>query len=134
MGFELPVEIVEDNAGLDHAAPAGDIEFQQAIEILRAIDHERFIDRLPALRCSAPARENADALGPCERDSAFGLRDRARQNETERHDLVVRGVGRVTAAAKGIEVNLARYFRLQPTFEARQERDGHRHMSSNLMG
>jgi hypothetical protein len=31
-------------------------------------------------------------------------------------------------------VNLARYFRLQPTFEARQERDGHKHMSSNLMG
>ena len=54
--FKLAVEIVEHDAGLDDAAPARHVEINDAVEILGAIDHQRMIDRLAALRGATAAR------------------------------------------------------------------------------
>ena len=66
---ELAVEIVEHDAGLDAAASAGHIEIEHAIEMLRAVDHQRIVDRLSGLRES---RRRARArLTPSSRASAI---------------------------------------------------------------
>ena len=49
MRLEPAVELVENDAGLDHTAPAGHIELDQVVEIFRAVDDERGIDCLPRL-------------------------------------------------------------------------------------
>jgi len=54
--LELAIEVIEHDAGLDHAAPACHIEIEDAIEIFRAVDHEGMVDGLAALRRSAAAR------------------------------------------------------------------------------
>jgi hypothetical protein len=42
----------------------------------------------------------------------------ARRDYADRHDLVMRGVGGVTAAIKAVEMHIAAQFGLQPTFQA----------------
>ena len=40
-GLQLPVEIVEHDARLDPGAAAGDVEIEDAVEMLRAVDDDR---------------------------------------------------------------------------------------------
>ena len=54
--LELAVEVVEHDAGLDHAGAAFDVERQDPVQVLREIDHEAVIDGLAALRGAAAAR------------------------------------------------------------------------------
>src|SRR5262245_29830027 len=49
MGFELAVEIVEHDAGLDADPAAGDVEIENFIEMPGAVDDDRMIHRLPGL-------------------------------------------------------------------------------------
>jgi len=125
MGLELPVELVEHDAGLDHAAGVGDIERDHMIEIFRAVDDERFVNRLSGLRSSAAARQHRDTLLSRQTNGALRLRDRARQNDAHRHDLVVRGVGRIAAAGEAIEPHLPGELRREPPFEPGQYGRGH---------
>ncbi len=106
--LEPAVELVEHDAGLDHAAPAGDVELEDVVEMFRAVDDQRRVDGLAALRGAAAARQHAHALLARDRDRALGLLDRARRHHAERHDLVVRGVGGVAAAGEAVERDLAR--------------------------
>ena len=125
MGLEPPVELIEHDAGLDHAAGVGDIELDDVIEIFRAVDDERFVDGLAGLRGPAAARQHRDAFLPGERDSPLGLCDRARQNDAHRHDLVVRGVGRIAAAGEAVEPHLAGELRPEPSFQPGPYDRGH---------
>ena len=120
--LELPVEIVEHDAGLDRAARALDVEIEDAGEIFGAIDHQRFADRLPGLRGAAAARQHGDAFGAGNADRPFGFFYRARGDHADRHDLVMRGVGRVAAAGEAVELHVPAQFGLQPPFQA-----GHYH-------
>src|SRR5262245_63145407 len=52
--LEAAIELVEHNAGLDHAAPAADVELDEMIEIFRAVDDERRIDGLTGRRGARP--------------------------------------------------------------------------------
>ena len=47
--IQLPVEIIKHDTRFDRAAPARDVELEDAAEMLRAIEHEAAIDRLAAL-------------------------------------------------------------------------------------
>ena len=60
MRLERAVEIVEHDAGLDRAAPVADVELDDPVEMLRAVDDQRRVHRLPALRGAAAARQHAD--------------------------------------------------------------------------
>src|SRR5262249_56644413 len=111
----------EHNAGLDHAAALGNIELDQPIEVLRAIDHQRGVDCLSGLRGAAAARRHADALLPRNRYRPIGVLYRAWRHYADRHDLVVRGIGRVAAAGKAVEHDIANALLPQAPFEPRHD-------------
>ena len=117
MRLELAIEIVEHDTGLDRAAGALDVEIQNAREIFRAIDDQRFPDRLSGLRRSAAARQKRCTLATRDRNGPIGFFNGARRDNAHRHDLIVRGVSGVTAARETVELNLTSQFGLQPPFQ-----------------
>ena len=116
--LELAVELVEHDAGLDHAAAAGDVELDHIVEIFRAVDDQRGVDGLAALRGAAAARRDRHALLPRDRNRPRRLVDAARRHHAHRHDLIVRGVGGVAAAAETVEHDLAGQFGFEAAFQA----------------
>src|SRR5260221_12225932 len=125
MRLEPAVELIENDAGLDHAAPAGHIELDQVVEIFRAVEDERGIDCLPGLRGSGAAREHAHALLARNRYRVLGCLGRTRRDDADRHDLVVRAVGRIAAARERVELDLTQEMRLEPPLEPRHDSLGH---------
>ena len=115
--FELPVEVVEHDAGFDRAALALDVEIEDAREIFRAIDDQRIADRLSGLRGAAAARQHLHAFGARDLDGLFGYLDGFRRDHTGRHDLIVRCIGRVAAAGEGIEPDIPAQLGLEPPFQ-----------------
>src|SRR3984893_5605927 len=73
--LEPAIELVEDNARLDGAAFARNIERDDLIEIFRAVDDEGRIDGLPGLRSTGASRQHAHALVAGKRKRAFRLLD-----------------------------------------------------------
>ena len=55
----------------------------------------------------------------------LGLGNRPRHDDAERHDLVVRRIGRVAAAGKAVEGDIAGNLGLEPAFQSRRQRGGH---------
>ena len=101
------------------------------VEIFGAVDHQRFADGLPGLRGSAAARQHADALGAGNSYRPFGFFYRARGDHADRHDLVMGGVGGVTAAGEAVELHVPAQFGLQPPFQAGHY---HRHGVVSFLG
>src|SRR6516225_12403203 len=95
------------------------------IEIFRAVDDERGIDGLPGLRGARSPRQHAHSLLARKRERVLGFFYRARGDDAERHDLVVRGVGGVAPARERVELHLAQEMRLEPPLEPRYDRWGH---------
>ena len=56
MFFELPVEVVEHDARLDHAGAVLDVERDDAVQMFGKVDDDAVIDGLAALRGAAAAR------------------------------------------------------------------------------
>ena len=105
--LELAVEIVEHDAGLDHAGTVLDIEREDPVQVFGEVDDDPFIDGLAALRGAAAARgdDSARILGDGERQQRLvhGPGD----HHAKGHDLVERGVGRIAAAIEGVEEHVA---------------------------
>ena len=119
--FQRAVEILEHDARFDHTAPAVDIQIDNAVEIFRAIDHQRRIHRLPALRGAAAARQNRDALLARNRNRPRRIVHGPRRHHSERHDLIMRGVGGVTPAGEAVEAHIARDLGFQPPLQPRPQ-------------
>ena len=117
MRFQNPVELIEHDARLDHAAPRRDIEREEAVEIFRAVDHEARIDRLAGLRGPRAARRHRDAFLARHGERSHGVVHRLRHDDAERHHLIMGGVGRVAAAREAVEGDLARHLAPQPSLE-----------------
>ncbi len=115
--LELAVEVVEHDAGLDHAGAALDVERQDAVQVLREIDHEAVIDGLAALRGAAAARGDLQPVVAGDRQRPQRLVHGPGHDHAGRHDLVERGVGGVAAAAEAVEQDVAGHFRAQAPFE-----------------
>src|SRR6266511_240929 len=125
MRLEPAIELVEHDARLDHTAPAGHVKLDQVVEIFRAVDNERGTDRLAGLRGARAPRQHADALLARNCQRMLRLLHRARRDDAERQDLVMRGVGRIAAARERVELHLAEEMRLEPPLEPRYDRLGH---------
>ena len=97
---ELPVEVVEHDAGFDHTSAVGNVERDNPVQVFGEIDDDAFIDRLSALRGAAAARGDDPPVVAGDRERPQRLVHRSRHHHAERHDLVERGVGRVTAAVE----------------------------------
>ena len=125
VGFEHAIEIIKHDAGLDHASPARHVELEHTGEMPRAIDHERVVDGLSALRGAAAAGQHADAFLACDRDRALGIGYASRHDDADRHHLIVRRVGRVAAAIVPAEQHVARDLGLQPPLQPGHYLRGH---------
>ena len=86
--FELPVEVVQHDARLDHARAVLDVERKDAVQVFREIDDDAVIDGLAALRGSAAARGDDPALIPRNRQRPQRLVHGAGNHDAGRHDLV----------------------------------------------
>ena len=106
--FELAVEVVEHDAGLDHADAVFDVEREDAVQVLGKVDDDPVVDGLAALRGAAAARGDDPALVPGDRKRPQRLVHGPGDHHAQGHDLVERGVGRVAAAVEGVEENVAR--------------------------
>src|SRR5919197_1219611 len=125
MRLEPAIELVEHDAGLDDAAAAGHVKLDDVVEIFRAVDDQRGIARLARLRSPRAPRQDADALLARNRQRMLCLLHRARRDDAERHDLVMRGIGRVAAARERVELHVSEEMRLEPPLEPRYDRLGH---------
>ena len=120
--LELTIEIVKHDPGLDRAALALDVEIQNAGQVFRAVHHQRLADGLPRLRGAAAARQHAHAVGAGNADRALGLFDGLGRDHAQRHDLIMRGVGRIAPAGEAVEPYFTTQLGLQPPFQT-----GHYH-------
>jgi hypothetical protein len=62
--LERGVQLVEHDAGLHACGACLGIDGQDAVEILRGIEHQAGADRLARLRGAAPARRQRHAVAP----------------------------------------------------------------------
>ena len=90
-----------------------------AVQMLGAVDDQRLVDGLPALRRAAAARQHADALLARQREARSASAIVARHDDAHRHHLVVGCVGGVAPAVEGVEQDLAGDLGLQPPLQAR---------------
>ena len=104
---KLAVEVVEHDAGFDHAGPVGDIEREEVVQMLRKIDDDPLIDGLAALRSAAAAGGDDSALVPDDGECPQRLVHGPGHHHAGGQDLVKGGVGRIAAAVEGIEENVA---------------------------
>ena len=117
MRLELAIEFVEHHARLDRAAARGDVEIDQLVEMARAIDDQRVVDGLSALRRAATARGDAHAVFSGDIDRPVGFFNRPRCDHTNRHDLIVRCIGGVAAAREIIKSSTIRQRRVELPFK-----------------
>ena len=84
-----------------------DVEREDAVQVFREIDDDAVIDGLAALRGAAAARGDDPPRIARDRERPQRLVHGAGHHHARRHDLVERGVGRIAAAAEGVEQHLA---------------------------
>jgi hypothetical protein len=113
MLLELAVEIIEHDTRLDHAAVVCDIERDDAVQMLREIDDDPVIHGLAALRGATAAWRDHLPGVTADRQRPQGLIHVPGNHHSRRHDLIKRGIGRIAAAVKRIEQNLAGDFAAQ---------------------
>ena len=107
--FELAVEIVEHDAGLDHANAVFDVEREDAVQMLGEVDDNSLVDGLAALRGAAAARSDDSALVPGDGKRPQRLVHGPGNHHAQGQYLVERGIGRITPAVEGVEENIARH-------------------------
>ncbi len=116
------VEAVEHHARLDQRAAPLDIDGEDAVHVLAAIDDEGAADGLAALRGAAAARQDRHALLAGDGERRRDVLLVARHDHAQRLDLVDRRIGAVAAAAERVEQHLAAQILPQPRRERRGAR------------
>ena len=106
--FELPVEVVEHDAGLDHARAVLDVERDDAVEVFGEVDDDAVIDGLAALRGAAAARRDDPPVVAGDRERPQRLVHGPGDHDPGGHDLIERGVGGIAAAVERVEEDVAR--------------------------
>ena len=86
--FQLAVQVVEHDAGFDHAGSRLDIERQDLVEVLGDVDDNAAVDRLAALRGAAAARGDDAASLARDGHRAQRIVHRARHHHAAWHDLI----------------------------------------------
>ena len=125
-GFKRRVQLVEHDAGLDPGGAALGVDLEHAVQVLAGVDDERGADRLAALRRAGAARQDRHAgVRRRPRRAQTASSARARHDDAERLDLVDRRIGRVAAAAPGVEQHFARELAAEACLEGVERRSGH---------
>ena len=109
---------VAHGAGLDAREARGGIERDDAVQVLRAVDDERDVHALAALRGAAAARQDRHAVLARERHRGDDVLHRAGEDDADRHLAIVRGVGGVRGARALVEAHFAGERGAQARFES----------------
>ena len=104
---QLGVELVQHDAGLDHAGPRRRIDADQAVAVLGPVDDHRHVARLPGQAGAAATGHHRRAVLPAHGDGRHRVVHGAGNHDADRYLAVVRGVGAVRAAAARVEPDLA---------------------------
>ena len=107
MLLELPVEVVEHDARLDHARAVLDVERDDAVEVFGEVDDDAVIDGLAALRGAAAARRDDPPVVAGDRQRPQRLVHGPGNHDPGGHDLIERGVGGIAAAVERVEEDVA---------------------------
>ena len=118
---QVGVEIVEHDAGLDARPAFVGVDLEDAIQVLRRVEHQAGADRLAGLRRAAAARRDRRAVLRRQFHHARHVLGRAWHDHADRLDLVDAGVGRVQRARDAIESDLA----VNGVVEGALQRHGH---------
>jgi len=113
VGFQLCVQFVEDDAGLNSGPSLGDVQLENAVEVFRGVDDDAGADRLPALRGAAAAHRDRAAARGANANNGDQILARPREDDTLGIDLVNAGVGRVEGAGNPVEPDLPGRLSLQ---------------------
>jgi hypothetical protein len=111
--FELCVELVEHDAGLDAGPALLNVQLQNASQVFRCIDDKACANRLSRLRCSAPAQRQRTALSGADSDDVDEVVTCARENDPSRLDLIDAGVGGIQRTGDPVEADFPAGLALQ---------------------
>ena len=101
------VELVQHDAGLDHAGPRLGVNRHHAMAVLGPVDDHRHVARLPGQAGPAAPGHYRRAVLPAHRHGRRRVVHGARDHHADRHLAVVRRIGAVGAAAARVEPDLA---------------------------
>jgi len=112
------VEPVEDEPRLDPRPAPFDIDRDNPVHMLAAIEDEGAGDCLPALRGAAAARQDRDPFLARDRHRRGDILAALRHDDAHGLDLIDRRIGRVAPAAERIEEDRTPDLAAQAGFEA----------------
>jgi hypothetical protein len=107
VGFEVGIEFVEDNAGLDADPVFLLVDFEDLVEVAADVDDEGFVGGLSGETAAAGAGQEGDAVFVGEFESGLDVFGRFGDEDAVGHDLVDAGVGAVEGAAIGVGAEVA---------------------------
>ena len=107
MRFECAVEIIQNDPRLDHRAPSRDIQFQNPVEVFRAVHDQAGVHRLPTLRRAAAAHRQRHTRLSRGVQCRQNIPRRLGQNHARWHDLIDRGIGGIAPAREGVKARFA---------------------------
>jgi len=98
--------VVQHDARLHRRRPRLGIHVQDAVQVLGAVEDQRLVHRLPALRGAAAARQDRHPLLHRDGDRRRHILRIARDDDADRLHLVDRRVGAVAPACETVEQHL----------------------------
>ncbi|MNX88355.1 hypothetical protein D3C86_1203230 [compost metagenome] len=100
-------QVVQDDPGLHVRAPGGGVQREQAVHVLREVDHDRHVAALAREAGAAAAPDHGHAEAPAEREGLHHVLDVAGDDEPDGHLAIVRRVGGIERTAAVVEAHLA---------------------------
>ena len=101
------VELVEHHPRLDPGPALGDVQFEDAIEILRRVELQPGADGLARLRRAAAARRDRHTVPARGLHRPHDIVPGPGDDDAERHDLIDAGVSGVEGARDAVEPDFA---------------------------
>jgi hypothetical protein len=90
-----PPQVVQDRPRLDAGEAAAGVDLQDAVHVLRHVDHDRDVAALTREARPCPAREHRSPELPAEVERLEHIGDVSRHDDTDRDLPVIRRVRRV---------------------------------------
>jgi hypothetical protein len=99
--------VVEDATGLHAGDAALGVDLENVVEVLREVDQHRGVAALAGEARAAAAQDDRRAVLAADAMDLDELVNVSRDDDADRRHPVVRRVGRVEGAARGVEPDLA---------------------------
>jgi hypothetical protein len=93
VGLQLRVQLVEHDSGLDAGPALFDIQFEDAVEVLRGIDDNPCADRLSALRRATATHRDRTPVRGADAHDLDEILARTRKDDALGIDVIDAGVG-----------------------------------------